>query len=672
MKISGMLQGLNPLKVAGATPKKYEKAPAEAFVPSKNTPLADIKEIYRKHNQPLDDKQLKEIDQFFSETEGSKTDKLKAIDMALTKGVPIESSNLEEIHAAIKTDGESRLLDIEVQDVTDQETLKDFVDTLELPESVKDYIIEQLDQGVPLKEILQNVVKQFFTVEVKEAESPMALLEQIKVALESLSPKEMALVLKAIAMTANTEMTSKVVSPQIEEMHSEDLVLSLALNEETDENKKAAEYVLKEKDSSATTNTKQMPSKLETSDPKHVSELTDEALDTEIEHAVDRVLEHLEVLASLVENRGTFKVFLVKETTEATIEAKVTFETFQKQLDTLLEVKPVAQMKENLEKAIASLDKLLIKSTVSLFSDMHMERDLLKASAELEQAKLAFKNEDFATAKAIMTSVKEKVGGIVFNPSITRIEAFATSKMDRVAQALEPRPVELDKMIAKQLSLSQSEGQTKSSKDVFETLRLMGLTHEVELADTIEGKSISKNASLFQANVKEILLKLMKEEVDARAIEKAENHLMNLAGQQSMTQQDAQDKHAFKFFNYPIEKADGALGDMKVYLNGPKSGEKLDSQNASLYFAVQIKGHGDVGVKLKIHSGRLDMTVQAERAKALSEYFEPMFEAIESMGYEKGQLSFEDSREVERNEKVTTSSLVDQGPSDEKGFDFKI
>lgn len=671
MKISGMLQGLNPLKVAGATPKKYEKAPAEAFVPSKNTPLAEIKEIYRKHNQPLDDKQLKEIDQFFSDTEGSKTDKLKAVDMALTKGVPIESSNLEEIHAAIKTDGESKLLDIEVQDVTDQETLKDFVDTLELPESVKDYIIEQLDQGVPLKEILQNVVKQFFTVKVKEAESPMALLEQIKVALEGLSPKEMALVLKAIAVAANSVED---VSPQIEEMHSEDLVLSLDFNEETDENKKAAEYVLEDKDSSATTNTntKQMPSKLETSDPKRVFELTDEALETEIEHAVDRVLEHLDVLASLVENRGTFKVFLVKETTEATIEAKVTFETFQKQLDPLLEVKPVAQMKENLEKAIASLDKLLIKSTVSLFSDMHMERDLLKASAELDQAKLAFKNEDFATAKAIMTSVKEKVGSIVFNPSMTRIEAFATSKMDRVAQALEPRPVELDKMIAKQLSLSQSEGQTKSSKDVFETLRLMGLTHEVELADTIEGKTISKNASLFQANVKEILLKLMKEEVDARAIEKAENHLMNLAGQQSMTQQDAQDKHAFKFFNYPIEKADGALGDMKVYLNGPKNGEKLDSQNASLYFAVQIKGHGDVGVKLKIHSGRLDMTVQADRAKTLSEYFEPMFEAIESMGYEKGQLSFEEAREEERNEKVTTRSLVDQGPSDEKGFDFKI
>lgn len=687
MKISSLLQGMTPLKYEGKAQNKQEQTAATV---GKETPLAEIKAIFRKHNTPLDDAKLKEVDSFFNETKGTKEDKLKTLDMALEKGVSVDQKNLEEIHRALKSESADLVLTVEekqVEELSDTASPKEvaaMVKHLKLPEEVKLLILEKLESGMPLKEILSNMIqslKGLLSDPVKMASGKGTLgdlLKTLQLVVSKIDPKvlmawakgESLLVLEVETADQNdseARQGNNASGPVAEvslKNHDLNTPEKLMLKEEKDLSLSQAPLAPQALDKKAAP---------EDEPVIRVEEVDLEATEAKIETAISQLLAHLDDLVGLVDQSLDIKVYLVEETTKATLEAKATFVAFQKSFDQLLEVKPAPEMKENLEKAIVAMDKLLLKTSVAIFGDMHMERDLLKTSAQLDLAKNAFKMGDVAQAKAILAEVKTSVSKINFNPSITRIEAFATSKIDKLQQGFDPRPVELDKWAVKQMQLHQNEMQVKSSKDVMETLRFMGLSHEVELAETLEGKTPQKNTELFHANIKEILLKLMKEETDARVIEKTENHLMNLAGQQSMTQQDGQNKRAFHFFNFPVEKADGAIGDMKVFLQSDKNGAKMDAQNASLYFVVQIKDHGEVGIRLKVTAGKCDMTLLSDDASALKTYFQPVFDGLSDMGFEAGKFEIE-GKEV--TEKITgrpeKAPFKNQSYSGEKGFDFKI
>lgn len=684
MKITSLLQGITPLKYEGKGSNKQEQ---NAVTVGKETPLTEIRALFRKHNAPLDDTKLKEIDSFFNEAEGSKEDKLKTLDMALEKGVSVDQKNLEEIHMALKSQSTDLVLTVEEKQVEELSStgspreVAAMVKHLKLPEEVKLLILEKLESGMPLKEALSTMIqslKGLVSGEMKmisEKASLGDLIKTLQLMVSKLDPKVLMAWAKGESLVVfESEMGSQKDSENHQKVSSPQVTLSEDFfkgDSNAFENR-----ISKEKNDFSVSEKREIGDEITSLDgdfQNSESDLDIEATEQKIEMAITQLMEHLDEMVGLVSQSLDIKVYLVEETTKATLEAKATFVAFQKSFDQLLEVKPPQEMKENLDKAIATLDKLLLKTTVAIFGDMHMERDLLKASAKLDLAKNAFKMGDVAQAKTILAEVKTSVSKINFNPSMTRIEAFATSKIDKLQQAFDPRPLELDKWAVKQIQFHQNEMQVKSSKDVMETLRFMGLSHEVELAETLEGKTPQKNSELFHANIKEILLKLMKDETDSRVIEKTENHLMNLAGQQSMTQQDGQNKRAFHFFNFPVEKADGAIGDMKVFLQSDKNGAKMDAQNASLYFVVQIKDHGEVGIRLKVTAGKCDMTLLSDEANALKPYFQPVFDALSEMGFEAGKFEIEGKGAFEKTSgSLQKTPFENQSYSGEKGFDFKI
>ena len=102
------------------------------------------------------------------------------------------------------------------------------------------------------------------------------------------------------------------------------------------------------------------------------------------------------------------------------------------------------------------------------------------------------------------------------------------------------------------------------AREILETLRFLGLNHEMEVAESLEGVDDETQKDWANGNVKEILLKLMKEDAKDRSVEATEQNLMNFSGQQMMND-TGNGQPPFYFFNLPIMDGE-ELGNMKVYM----------------------------------------------------------------------------------------------------------
>ncbi len=726
MKIGAFLQSVSSGIKSNATQGKQEKSTSEVLLADyKAEPSSSVQSVFDKYQIKPTSENMKQVSSFMSSAKGTEAEKIQTLDIALYKGIEPTRDNLMTMHQAVMHDDEvvGALVEVDVEaDPLTGEAAKKVIDALKLPAHVKVALKREIDNGASLKEAVVAVARAINSSingsgddgsDVKIDQSLVKMIKAIE-AFAASKPEVLAQILKANGTTAglSQEASTLAVKPSNQSNQSnqsnsiqaainpsdtnQSVLNPLNLNEsnatqseanmnQTNINNSNYAHVISSDRDALSADSYEASDLIETSDTSSTDSaaeavMTDDALLALMNDMVEELLENTGTTLNTLMETMSLKTYLVETTTEATMRAKTTFETFRAETANLLKATVAPQneaaMAGNLSKVIEKLNHIILKSDVTLFTDMFTEKKLLVMASELDKAQELTRQGDLTKAQTIVKSAIGLLEQIKFNPSQRRVQVFAQTKIDQLTDALEKpekTTVRLDAHIKHQLEQTRDVQGSKMARDILETMRFLGLNHEMEIAESLENKNFENTKDWNQSNVKEILLKLMKEDVKDRPIEAAGQNLMNLSGQQMMNDSGSREQ-PFYFFNLPIMDGE-ELGNMKVYMKGASKSQQMDWKNAELYFGVTLKTSGPLGIKVKIQQQKVDLQVLSDDASGIKESLGRVMEELESFGFSKGDVSFSSySKDMGLviKPQLETSKSAQNFTNDGKGFDFKI
>jgi hypothetical protein len=722
MKINSFIQNIATGLKTNQANQSNEKSVSETLVQDYKQGLPkQVKSIYDKYNITPSSEDVKEINHFLKNASGTNEEKLMSIDIALYKGIAPSEENLATIQQSLTHDSEvvASLTEMpSAEEPLTKEQALTLVEHLKLPKSIKTALKEMIKADMPLERAVLKVAqllkvdqgKRTFTLsDLKQA---IEKNPQIKVLLTQGADLETIAQLIEKSNQSSSSSTAfggnETENNSIKNSMGDSVPISTAETEimaSSDGSLKQSEGVRKASQSGRTLSDSELRAIDIQSSILHVEknegtkgvdvqvhEIEEEVeikddVDVEVDAALLEVIDEAmtalitemsEVFSSL-ESDLSLKTYLVESTTEATIKAKATFENFKAEVTQLLTpdqttVKTTpSDLSTQISTAIEKLNNLILKSEVTLYTDMFTEKKLLLMSSELDKASQMLKQGEFAKAQATVNDAVKLLKQIDFTPSIRRLQVFANQRLEQLENIIKPElrtEQKLESLIKSQIQSSGEQQGNKLSRDVLETLRFLGLNHEMEVAENLEKADFEALKERSNGNVKEILLKMMKEDTQEKTVEAAEQNLMNLTGQQMMNDQSSQDQ-PFYFFNFPVMDGED-LGNMKVYMKGASKNSQMDWQNSELYFGISLKETGPVGIRVKVQQSKVDIQVSSERANQIEAPLKAALKTLSEIGFTVGELTFKSSSD---EAPVNLKPTFERGPakqSDGKGFDFKV
>ncbi|MGX1901490.1 metal-dependent peptidase, partial [Thermolongibacillus altinsuensis] len=319
------------------------------------------------------------------------------------------------------------------------------------------------------------------------------------------------------------------------------------------------------------------------------------------------------------------------------------------------------QAKQLLETTIKQLDNAILKSDMMLFTDMTTEKQLMKASSQLAEARKRLNKGDYSGAQKIVKEVKDVLEKIKFKPSDVKVKHFVADESLKFAGSPKEFLTHMNKTV-------QPVALEPSARQMFETIRRLGLTHDYEVAESLVFKGNKEEAP--QQNMKAMFLKLA-QSGNEQVAQQAEQALNNLTGQQLLNKFDAGANVQSFFFTLPL-LLQNEVRSIKVYVNSRKDGERIDWENCSLYFLLETKKLGDVGVLLNANERNLSLTFRNNRedfAEKMLPLVETAREKLEEIGYRVGSVQFTTFAEKQEE---TPAVNTKRATFTEKGYDFTI
>lgn len=691
MKINDML--LNQLKLQNKYGDKASESETTGRVVNGSKEYwskdAQVNELLERYQVPKTETNQKGIEAYLQNNEGSREDKLETIEIAASNGVEMTESNLNSIHEAINSDFQlEESIEVLVVGGEDAEGMitEGDVKEMALPEDMKAEILKDIESGTPVMKALAKALGKAFgeaflskfsgkvdgditvtiriTIEVIEIKYQQegdqfdlkALMDQFSALIEAAKNGEGTLITSAadlLAALASLEDASQVAETVLDEGVE---VPVMTLEDDEDEATVA-------------------------SDEDFMDEIA--AWVSEALNSVDDVVQ--EMMASLNDS-DTIKLYVVESVTVKMQTVAESFKTEQSAMLQLLdtvtsEEKSLTsdQVKAVLETVINKLDDVLMKSDIPLYTSMTMEKSLLKMTSDLQEAQQLLSKNDVAGAKAIVKHVTKELSEAVFKPSEQKIQAFALKQSEAFTQ----EDKSLQEKQVMQLQSYKQEG--VSARSVLDLFRSLGLNHEYEVSEKLSQlKNFEKDVKI-ESNLKEVLYKLERDEKEEshKTVETLEKSLNNLTGQQLLNKQGQKNSQQTMFFNIPIVN-EQEVKNMKLYVNSRDANNRLDWENCSLYFVVDLKQYGPTGIKVDIQDRGVSITVKNDDEN-LKDVIEPLLDnlgdMLEEVGLKAKNVNFlplDDHKKFGRNmlkeQSVSEETTSQQTTYDaaQKGFDFRI
>lgn len=316
--------------------------------------------------------------------------------------------------------------------------------------------------------------------------------------------------------------------------------------------------------------------------------------------------------------------------------------------------------KQLLDASISKLDKAILKGDYMLYTDMATEKKLLSASSQLAEARNLLTKGNYPEANQIVKEVKGIVDQLNFKPADNRVKHFISAQ-----DLLDPKSM-LEKAVR------PYPDQERGARSIFESVKSLGLTHEMDAAKALVEKQETS------PNLKSILLQLL-EANDGQPKAAAEHALASITGQQLVNKQDSTGMQNL-YMQLPL-LLNKQVENVKVFVNSQKKGEAIDWENCSLYFVLETKKLGEVGISISAVNRNLSITFKNDQA-SLQQDLEPLTthakENLQEIGYNVGAIQFKPLATGAEIDTTTNSNDAEKPAAaypatfTEKGYDFTI
>ena len=335
-------------------------------------------------------------------------------------------------------------------------------------------------------------------------------------------------------------------------------------------------------------------------------------------------------------------------------------------------------VKPLLENTIDLLDKAILKSDITMLTDMETEKELLTASTLLAEARKHLAKGENSQAVAVLQEVKTKLESMNWRPSNVRIQHFLTYKSVFMDNELPSLHTIAGKVVDTAQHFQSLE---PSARNTYEFIRSLGLNHDSEVAQALASGKRGADLTDSHQNLKAALLQLAKSEgehVQGTGVSlQTEQALNNLTGQQLLSKSEQGSSLQSMFFSLPLLMG-GKLENVKLYLNAKNEGQKIDWENCSLYFMIETKKLGPTGIMVSSVDRNLSITVKNDNPQ-LKEKIEPLVnkckENLKAIGYNIAGVNFTrlsiEKKDVPTSDEKTATRPPQVNPT-AKGFDFKI
>ncbi|MCQ6277127.1 hypothetical protein JMM81_19820 [Bacillus sp. V3B] len=340
------------------------------------------------------------------------------------------------------------------------------------------------------------------------------------------------------------------------------------------------------------------------------------------------------------------------------------------------------QAKQMLETAISKLDNAILKSDMMLFTDMKTEKQLMNASSQLADAKKLLAKGDHAEAGRIVNEVKTLIDKLIFKPSEQKVMHYVNKESTLLGNSTPKQQMLSQYSEATHGTLNQE----PSARQMYETVRSLGLNHESDVANSLvfHKNGQSQQEQQQQQNLKEVLMKLAQgegQENNPKITQQAEQALTNLTGQQLLSKSDASGTLQSMFFNLPLMLG-GKPENLQVFINSKNEGQQVEWENCNLYFLLETKKLGDVGILLNSTDRNLSITIKND-LPGFKEKIEPLAsftkEKLQEVGYNVSSINFAKMNPV-RSQSVSQEELGSEMKQvketrqifNEKGMNFTI
>ena len=610
-------------------------------------------EFYEKGNS-IDIDTLQLLKTYINKYEGSKEEKIEAVKMLLAKELEINLTNLKSIYEALYGKDLSENLEtiIEISDIKDLE-IRDyknqvFEETSQTIDKIDLIGLLQQIKNMRTASISLDQISDFIEINLKKLDIDIDLS---KVLLKTVNEMRQAINYRM------EDMAEKILNKTINEISK-----TLERNQEISDEDISKDRILEENN-------------------KIVEK---EIWEREIEDYVKSSLSTLTISG---------KDYIVTEITKRLKNIAENFKEIKLEITRNLDM-TLRHIKEGsrsdiqnahniLEKTIEQLDKTILKSDITLFTDMKTEKELVRASGDLAKAKGFLEKGSYEKAWQLTDKVKDLFEKMNWRPSHSKIIHYG--KSNRVIEEARGDKEILRGAVKNYINtVNQGKG---SGRMLYEALRLLGADHEGETArflamrnapragdpaQILTADDISKEDIEF--NIKSSLLKILENNPDQKDSSMAQI-ADKITGQQLLSKSD---KGQFQtmFLNLPIIIG-GSLKDAKLYINSRKEKEKLDWENCSIYFLIETDRLGETGILLNSTGRNVSIKIRNDRAD-LEDKVKPLIANFKKnlieLGYEVGNISFSKLKndDMEADKPKREKPQMRNINSSKKGFDAKV
>ena len=644
------------------------------FDPVSNPELKEAAQVLLNKGYPLTKDTLQAVHQFLKTETGSYEQKLAAIEALAQKQLEVALPSLKAIHTALNgaplTDVVKNISN-EIPDFDQifsrQESQKLNVNIRDLIQSIKNQpniheiskqVLDFLKNATNLSKYEKNAIMQA----LKETSLPdgrvkliqiLQTIDQAQIKQTPSSNAQMDTLLKAIGKETSLKAVMAKVNDFISSLDKQD---TTGLDKLTNSLNKAAQLLEKGRELSARKELASGLTKFQGMNPQLHQPAKELSLSDDEQSLLNQAIQGLQL-----GSKDIVVTEISKKLSQMAIDFKQIKRDVSRHLDQSIKLieNQQPQAKQLLESTIKQIDKALLKGEFMLYADMSTEKKLMQASSSLAEAKNLLSNGQMDEASKLVKEIKNTIEAILFKPSDVKVKHFVPAD-----------------------NLLRWEGDTQehwkgaikadqSGRHVFELIRKLGLMNEREAGQSLIARGnqpeISQNINLKAS----LLGKLHSDDLHPKLAQQVEQAVNHITGQQLLNKPDSSGIQNLSL-QLPL-LLHKEVENVKVFINSQSDKEQIDWENCSLYFVMETRRLGEIGISLTATNRNLFVTFKSDKTDMndkLLPLTDSVKERLQEVGYTIGSLQVKPMTERESPKSPTTKH---HSPAlSVKGYDFTV